>query len=383
MAWLPNKMRSELLPTVLIVGVNPFEDVPGYQLLGLMKDRFPHLLLADDSRIAIEILSSLGVRIHHLPRPAQAPDAFVSRLLQLCSDEAVDLVLPGTDATLSAIAQCLTDSDDLYRLCPWAGTIQSLGLFNKERIQDWIGDFAATPKRWSCEGAGGLNAHTCRDLWPVMVKGMRKGALKSEDDPSLHYAYRSVLDNPANEGPHGGCYLEEFIDGEEYSTLLLLNEGEVLTRIDIRKMATTPLGTTLVAEVVNGRDIRWGLDELPYMPGPVVIEIESRRTSQGDFFVFEANLRFPTWISCLGPFGRQCVDNYVSLLLTGSAPFVTEQRPRPGTVIFRLPESGALPLPEVVAEFRNSDAADESVPRPDSSQVPLWAGRSPHQFLVK
>ena len=55
---------------VLVLGVNPFEDLPGYQLLSLLKSsRRYEVTVADDSIPALRILSMTGTSIHELPHP--------------------------------------------------------------------------------------------------------------------------------------------------------------------------------------------------------------------------------------------------------------------------------------------------------------------------
>src|ERR1039457_4406519 len=104
---------------VLVLGVNPFEDLPGYQLLSLLKSSGRYEVIAgDDSIPALRILSVTGARIQALPHPSLDPHLFTTCVARLCEEHVVSILLPGADAHLYALAACLTAEPQLALLCP-------------------------------------------------------------------------------------------------------------------------------------------------------------------------------------------------------------------------------------------------------------------------
>jgi hypothetical protein len=372
---------------VLVLGVNPFEDLPGYQLLSLLKSSGRYeVIAADDSLAALKILSVTGTRIRPLPDASLDPGFFTASVARLCEEENVSLVLPGADVYLFTLAECLTAAPQLADLCPILSWLASNRLRNKWDIQTWASRFAITPPRWTFEEEGEARAFAAGKMYPLMVKGLRKGAIKCDDEIEAVVARRTVLRNPANQGPGGGAYAEHFVEGEEHSLLLLADgSGGSLATFGLRKVAATQLGTTLAAQVDQERPSQMNLPLLlSAMSAPTPLEMEWRRDSSADQWLFEINIRFPSWIGALGDYGLNLLETHIdSILHNANSNSIRLTAPPDGSVFYRLPQSGFLPMGAAFAG-RNDYGRGATGPGIHGSSMPLlWKSASPHQFRLK
>lgn len=372
---------------VLILGVNPFEDLPGYQLLSLLKrsDKY-EVIVADDSVPALKILGLTGVRIQALPLPTLDPYAFTTSVARVCREQHITILLPGTDAHLYALASCLDSEPQLGALCPILTWVASNHLRNKWDLQEWASQFARTPLRWIFDTEEDASLFKTKGRYPLMVKGLRKGAIKCVDHLEAIVAKRTILRNPANQGQDGGTYAESFIDGEEHSLFLLTGDGgNCLAAFGLRKIAATQLGTTLVAEVDQElpSEIRIPV-LLSQLSCPAAIELEWRRDSAARQWLFEVNLRFPSWIGALGVCGLGLLEAYMrSINQDGRDNAKPWESPKEGSILYRLPQAGFLPLEEVFEIPRTNSTAVPTKARYSKALQPLWKSASPHQFHVK
>lgn len=370
---------------VLVLGVNPFEDLPGYQLLSLLRATGRYeVISADDSIAALRILSVTGAAIEHLPHPSSDPQEFTRLVAELCERRSIDVILPGTDAHLYALAACLSEAPQLALLCPTLEWIAANGLWNKMALQAWVSRVAPIPPYWEFADEKDAKTFASRGMYPLMVKGLRKGAIKVEDELEAIVARRAILRNPANQGRDGGVYAETFVDGEEHSLLVLADRnGRQIATFGFRKLAATQLGTTLAGQVDQERpssiDVPSVLSEVT---GPMALEFEWRRDTGGRDWLFEINVRFPSWIGALGSYGTEILEAYVSCVQSDlTIPRVCDAPPE-GSVFYRLPQSGFLRLDKVF-EASHDDLNAVTVSKYGSRVPLLWKSASPHQFRLK
>jgi len=221
-----------------------------------------------------------------------------------------------------------------------------------------------------------------------MVKGMRKGGIKCIDRNEAIAARRTILENPANQGALGGAYFEAHVSGEEHSVLIVMGrERKQLACFGLRKIATTKLGTTVVAEI---EELPTASIDVPSivasLPDFAVLEIEYRRGFDGEIWLFEANFRFPSWIGALGSYAGWLLEKYVAGA-TGetNGDLVGMLHPPIGSLIYRLPQSGPLPISQTfdwqIGQRESGELAYAQ--RSEGAREPLWIGCSPHQFLTK
>lgn len=370
---------------VLILGVNPFEDLPGYQLLSLLRSSGKYdIVAADDSIPARTILTLIGARIEALPHPSTDPHGFTSLVARLCDELQVDVVLPGTDAHLYALVACLSDEPQLSLLCPALDWLASRRLLNKWDLQRWASRFATTPSRWTFDDENDATLFAAQGMYPLMIKGLRKGAIKADDELEAVVARRVILRNPANHGCGGGAYAESFVDGEEHSLLVLTGGAGQIDTFGFLKLAATQLGTTLAAQV--DRELPSGLDLsalLSDLTTPAVLELEWRKDATGRQWLFEVNVRFPSWIGAIGDYGLHILETYVNRICHEPTPTSRPTAPPDGWIFYRLPQSGFLPLEAAFRAERHGPDATAVVGSYAPRTPLLWRSTSPHQFRVK
>jgi hypothetical protein len=371
---------------VLVLGVNPFEDLPGYQLLSLLKSSGRYeVIAADDSIPALKILSRTGTRIQALPHPSADPHLFTAAVSRLCEEERIDVLLPGTDAHLYALSACLADRPQLAHLCPTLAWLASNNLRNKWDLQAWASRFAATPQRWTFENEQEASRFAEKAMYPLMVKGLRKGAIKCDDALEAVVARRAILRNPANQGQGGGVYAESFVEGEEHSYFMLAgSHGESLATFAFRKLATTQLGTTLAGQVDQERPSAIQLLPLSLeISGPIALELEWRKDQAGNQWLFEVNARFPSWIGALGAYGLNLLEAHVNSVGPCSTNRALLSAPRDGSVFYRLPQSGFLPMEAVFSETGGPSHLSNTLHHYATPMPLLWKSSSPHEFRLK
>lgn len=375
---------------VLIIGVNPFEDNPGYQLLSLLKTEKDYEIIAvDDSKVALEILKRIGTKIEHVPHPSEGMENYIQCILQLWEKYDADLLIPSTDAHISALSQSIGKYPVLKNLHPSLNWLNSLEIYNKLDMQKWISRFLPTVESSIFGDDNDLENWERNHAYPTMVKGILKGAVKCVDRIDAMAARRLLLTkNPANRVNGGGAYLERYVSGEEHSLFLVIDgNGNVNTMFSFRKLAKNMMGTTLCGQICSNTNFREALPDLvAQVKGPIVLELEWRLESNGNKWIFELNPRFPSWIGALGDFGKSLVRAHIqSITKPGLAFDVSSPYLKEGALFYRLPESGFIPLPSVFSHNHTTSSLVFAAYKPErkSSITQLWPGCSPHQFLVK
>lgn len=225
-----------------------------------------------------------------------------------------------------------------------------------------------------------------KSMYPLMVKGLRKGAVKCDDGLEAVVARRAILRNPANQGPGGGVYAEYFVEGEEHSLFLLTDgSGDSVATFGLRKLAVTQLGTTLAAQVDQELPSEIHLPALfSEMSEPMPLEIEWRRDSAAGQWLFEVNVRFPSWIGALGEYGLNLLEAHVNSILHHARQDPSHLgAPPDGSVFYRLPQSGFLPIEAAFGGTRDSPSGVIAWPTYGSPVQLLWKSTSPHQFQMK
>jgi hypothetical protein len=357
------------LADVLITGVSPFEDLPGYQYAALLRnERQYRLVLADDSCPALAVLRAGGASIEEITHPGRDEETFLAEADALVRSGCYAAVLPGTDAHLFALARGAATLSWVHRLCPTAAWIAREGIHTKWDLQSWIAGFIPVPERWRIEGARVPEWFASPGAPPVMVKGLRKGAVRCECRDELVAAGRFLLRNPANQDAGGGIYLEQHVGGEEHSCLIV-RLVDATVWIGLRKIATTQTGTTLAAVVEYDQlepDLVQAISER-LEPG-MATEVEWRGNGS-ERRAFDVNVRFPSWLGALGLAGKALLTASLNAQVGREGELLP--LPEPGTLIYRLPQSGVLAPDEALAM------------KGRHPRRLLWPSASPHQFLVK
>jgi hypothetical protein len=369
---------------ILILGVNPFEDAPGYQLFSLLKSTGKHnVIAADDSDPALRILSLTGADIAAIPQPGLDVEAFMGAVVRLCEQHSIDVLLPGSDAYVCGLAQAALVAPQLARLCPYLSWVGNSGLTDKWAIQEWVSQHAITPARWRFDAEGDAHRFGENGLYPLMVKGPRKGAAKCNDAIEAVAARRTLSAYLANVGAR--LYAESVIEGEEHSFFVLLgSNGRHIAQFAFRKLAATQMGTTVAAqvdyEIPRCLELASLTDSLRV---PLPIEFEWRKDNAGTEWIFEVNLRFPSWVGALGHFGVALVDAYIQSVQQPSWEHGRLPIPTAGSIFYRLPESGFLPLKQVFAATADDEHWPAFIRERPSQRALLWKSASPHQFQAK
>ena len=152
-----------------------------------------------------------------------------------------------------------------------------------------------------------------------------------------------------------------------------------------QKLAMTQLGTTVAARVSSERptgiDIKALLTDLT---GPTALELEWRKDSSGQPWLFEVNVRFPSWIGALGTYGLGLLRNYVDRVLNQCTEHGrATAAPQDGSIFYRLPQSGFLPLETTFRPRLANWPLVPTIAERQSRPSLLWESASPHKFLVK
>ena len=111
----------------------------------------------------------------------------------ICDRQAIELLLPASDAHVSALSQGFSLWPSLADICPQLQSLANRKLFNKWTGQQWLSSIGHTPARWAYRTAADLVSWSEKNSYPVMVKGMRKGAARCRDEVEAVVARRTIL----------------------------------------------------------------------------------------------------------------------------------------------------------------------------------------------
>ncbi len=377
---------NNISKNILIVGVNPFEDLVGYQILGLLNNsNHYNVYAADDSEVAVAILKKLGKDVKKISHPFESYDDFYCEIKEIVLKNRIDLIIPGNDASFSVLLKLVKEDKEISELCPIVNVYDFITGLGRQEIQDWLGDFLNIPERYPFPKSEKEFSSLEKMDFPIVVKGGWKGGQKANHIHDVISIKDHLMENKANLQKECDVYLEKYIDGEEYATLFVFGKkGKLISAIRIKKLATTQLGTTTVAEIQEF-DNQSLINKLSfYFDKPGVIELESRKDHSGTEWFFEANLRFPTWIGALDNYGEYLINEYLKSFFEENQEMAEIEYLYINQLLYRLPESGICSLensfPHKKEELFWSVNRRESH---NSSPSLLWPASAPHQFLSK
>lgn len=213
--------------------------------------------------------------------PRAADPQFIAKVLEICSQESVDVILPIYSAELPVFASrkheiearglriCVPE-EAVLKICD--DKLEVIGFFEKLGI--------ACPKTWSSEAAANE-----RLTYPLFLKRRQgsgsKGALRVESQEDFHYHITPDY------------VIQEYLDGEEYTV-------DIVSDLQGKMIAASPRarnriygglstrGTTVYDEEIIQTSKRI-VEALP-LPGPS--NLQCKRTKSGALKFFEVNPRF-------------------------------------------------------------------------------------------
>ncbi|HXG95085.1 MAG TPA: ATP-grasp domain-containing protein [Blastocatellia bacterium] len=227
----------------------------------------------------------LAVGIHMAERgyvlPVASDPEFIPRVLEICSKEEVDIILPIYSAELPVFARHRNEIQDRgLRLC--VADEATLNLCDdKLRVIEFFDRIGvACPKTWSYEAA--LNEKL---EYPVFLKRRggsgSKGAMRINSAEDLRYHAAPAM------------VVQEYLDGKEYTV-------DIVSDLKGKMIAASPRERVRVYGGLSTRGITVNDDEIIEtsrliveslgLPGPS--NLQCKRTSAGELKYFEVNPRF-------------------------------------------------------------------------------------------
>jgi len=210
--------------------------------------------------------------------------AYIPRLLEICAQEQVTIIIPLIDTELKVLAESRHQFQTLgAQVIISDPEVISIGMHKTETEAFFKKNSIDTPEIYSAEDIARRRCHL-----PVMVKpndgSASRMVFKAETDEQLEF-FRHYVPN---------AIIQEFIDGDEYTLDVFVDLGEAVRCVVPRLRIEVRAGEVSKGMIVkNDRIIELGKRVGECLPGPRgCITLQCIVNRQGEIKMVEINPRF-------------------------------------------------------------------------------------------
>jgi len=280
--------------------------------------------------------------------PPLSEESYPNYLLDICSEEELDILMPNTDAEVTRLSRYLDEFEKVGTrlLIPKYDVVSRVE--NKVRLELFLRE-EGIPHPKSEIVRTDASSSDLRLKYPLMIKS-GEGAFCVMNKDELRVALRRLYLLGEKE-----VVAQEHIDGDEYSWAAVCLEGSVKGWVMQKKLALSDIGSTLMGISVANKPVL-SIAELVVRKlgwtGPIELEF---LVSEGRILLTDFNLRFPAWIY-LSPFTGVNLPYLAVNIALRKESVPSPQIPRSGVIIVRSLEDRIISfrdLSKIVREVRD------------------------------
>lgn len=256
-----------------------------------------------------------------LPYPSSDAQKYVSRLLAICKESDIDVVIPVFDSELPHFIKSRDDLDreGIRMLIPGKKQYDSIRKSVLGELAEQIG--VPVPLSIKITSYEELSTALGRTGFPAMIKGTFYEAFKV----TSYQEAREYFDKMVAKWGYP-VILQQYVDGTDYNLIGCSGRNGInLGMLCMKKLLTTQSGKTWSAVTIrNDAMLEAGRKFTESIGWEGGYELEFRITPDERIYLLEINPRFPAWIYLATAAGMNLPDRYVRHLCHGEVDFPEE-----------------------------------------------------------
>lgn len=256
-----------------------------------------------------------------LPYPSGPSERYMERLLYICEEQDVDIVIPAFDSELPNYIKNreLLEDNDIKVLVPsWKQYIDC----NKSNLP-LLGERLniKVPRTLPVSSIEELNAALDSVGFPAMLKGCFYEAYQATGYSDAHGLFSKLSQKWGLP-----VLVQQFVAGNDYNVIGLGSDsGKLLGAVAIKKLLLTQMGKVWTAVTIDNpamMDICHAFIEETRFSGG--FELEFRITRDETIYLLEINPRFPAWVYLASAAGVNLPHRYLLNVTEGKDTFAND-----------------------------------------------------------
>ncbi len=253
-----------------------------------------------------------------LPYPSSSCEKYLERLLYICEENDVNIIIPAFDSELPHYIKNkeLLKKKNILMNIPSKKQYKDCNKSNLALLGEKIG--IPVPATYSVTSLEELNSAMENTGFPCMIKGCFYEAYKAHSFHEGHSYFHKL-----------SCkwgfpvLVQQYVTGNDYNLVGLGGEnGEFLGAVAAKKLLLTQQGKIWTAVTINNPEMvdicHRFLEETKFSGG---FELEFRLSDTEQLYLLEINPRFPAWVFLASAAGVNLPYRYVQNLLEGRIDF--------------------------------------------------------------
>lgn len=223
-------------------------------------------------------------------------DSLIKKIINVKEIYGLDFIFPCYDETaiLFSFIKDKFDYLDISLICPPKNIIKKLRKSNLKNVIKTNKEYAA-PQSMQFNKIESAKKFAEKLGYPVVCKGLTKGAYVSKNEKELKQNIRKISDIWNN--GEIDCLVEEYIEGEYVNCIVAIKEGSIVGYVEMEKIGLDQNGATWFGKISKSKNIlplaKQLVEKLDFQTS--VIEIETIK-KEGKYYIYEINPRCPAWI---------------------------------------------------------------------------------------
>ncbi len=237
-------------------------------------------------------------------------DSLVKKLSTLKKAYDIEYIVPCYDET-TILFSFIREKLDFLKFNLIAPNIEILRKIRKTNLENITYNQFANPKTRIITSIKEGEEFADEVSYPVFVKGLTKGAIRATNKQELDAAIKRICNIWNNKEIH--CIVQKEIVGEFINGLVAYKQGEVVAYLEMEKIGMDGNGATWFGKLKLSTDMLKKVESFckNIDLNDCVIEFETIRTTDGEFYLYEINPRPPAWIYACCLNGMNFLDLFI------------------------------------------------------------------------
>ena len=280
----------------------------GYKVYGA--DNTPFVTTTDlfEKTFVLEEIQSLNL------------DSLVRKLKNLKEVYGIDLIVPCYDET-SILFAFIKDKLDFLGIQLIAPDLDSIRKFRKENLPNLVQNLELkTPQTQVINSIKEGLDYAEVIGYPVFAKGMTKDAVRATNPSELETAISNISKLWNNSEIK--CLIQKEVTGKFVNALVAFKNSNIIAYTEMEKVGMDSHGATWFGKITNEKSL---FDQTKLLCEKIqlndcIIELETIKDENNNFYLYEINPRTPAWIYANALNGL----NFIDQLLNGKELRTTE-----------------------------------------------------------
>jgi len=240
-------------------------------------------------------------------------DNLLKKLIQIKEIYSIEYIVPCYDETVILFSY-LKDKLDFIGIKLIAPGLDSIRAFRKDNLSNIFSYVdLTTPETNLVTSLKEADKYANIIGYPIFVKGMTKGAFPA----SNRYELESAINKISSIWNNGeiNCLIQKAIRGKYINVLLAYKNKSIVAYAEMEKIGLDVNGATWFGKITTSRNLFNScilLLENTNLTNSI-IEIETIKSDDGKYYVYEVNLRPPAWIYASALNGLNFFDAFLNV----------------------------------------------------------------------